>query len=255
MFFCGPDIGSRPMNDDMQIAGDALDFCESLSHLQNPSTIADSFQKIASNFGFDHFIITDIPFAAQPFERAVLMRRWPTGWFEVYAQRGFVRADPVIKLCRSTTSLFEWSEALYDPEIEPRAHEVMMRAKDFGLMRGLSLPIHGLDGLETCFSISGKQPDLTGRTRPALHLMMMYAYERIRQIVRHEHAGTNPLTPREREVLCWAANGKSASETADLMAITERTVNAHAGSAIAKLGANSRTQAVVRAMQNRFIHV
>ena len=131
----------------------------------------------------------------------------------------------------------------------------MTRALEFGLVRGLSLPIHGLDGLETCFSVSGKEPEFTGRTRPALHLMMMYTYERIRQIVQRETAAENPLTPREREVLCWAANGKSAAETGEIMTITERTVNAHASSAMAKLEACSRTQAVVRAMQRRYIHL
>jgi len=180
---------------------------------------------------------------------------WPPGWFEIYARKNFVRADPVIRFCRSTTSLFEWTEAPYDPSCEPHAREVMRRAVEFGLIRGLSLPIHGLDGLETCFSVSGKSPELTRRTRPALHLMMMYAFERLCQIVNREATDANPLTPRERDVLCWAANGKSAVETAELLAITERTVNAHAGAAISKLGANSRTQAVVRAMKHRYIRV
>lgn len=238
-----------------KLAKETLDFCEEIMTSSNPVEIANTFHCTIAHFGLDCFIIADIPGADQRFERAVLLQRWPPGWFEIYARKDFVRADPVIRFCRSTTSLFEWTEAPYDPSCELHAREVMRRAGEFGLIRGLSLPIHGLDGLETCFSVSGKSPELTRRTRPALHLMMMYAFERLCQIVNREAADANPLTPRERDVLCWAANGKSAVETAELLAITERTVNAHAGAAISKLGANSRTQAVVRAMKHRYIQV
>lgn len=243
------------MVDPESLADDALSFCEKLMSLADLVEIADMFQCAIARFGLDHFIITDIPGVDQRFEQAVLLRRWPPGWFEAYVSGGFVRIDPVIRFCRSTTTLFEWMEASYDPEREPRAREVMRCATEFGLVRGLSLPIHGLNGLETCFSVSGQNPELTRRTRPALHLMMMYAFERLCQVATHETTGVNPLTPRERDVLCWAANGKSAGETAELLAITERTVNAHAGAAIAKLGANNRTQAIVRAMKHRYIRV
>lgn len=237
------------------LANEALDLCERLMSFAEPFEIAEAFQCVIARFGLDHFIITDIPGVNQRFEQAVVLRCWPSGWFEVYAGKNFVRTDPVIRLCRSTTALFDWTEAPYDSEREPHAREVMRCACDFGLVRGLSLPIHGLDGLETCFSVSGQSPELTQRTRPALHLMMMYAFERLCQVATHEATGANPLTQRERDVLCWAANGKSAAETAELLAITERTVNAHAGAAIAKLGASNRTQAVVRAMKHRYIRV
>lgn len=237
------------------LADDALDFCDGLAVLANAVDLANAFKGAIARFGLDHFIITDIPGTEQRFEQTVLLRHWPSGWFETYAGGNFVQVDPVIRRCRATTSLFDWTEAPYSPEREPHAREVMRRAADFGLARGLSLPIHGLDGLVTCFSVSGHSPELPRRIRPALHLMMMYTFERLRQIVTPAVASANPLTPREREVLCWAANGKSAAETGELMSITERTVNAHAGAAIVKLGANSRTQAVVRAMKHRYIRV
>lgn len=214
-----------------------------------------AFQRMIGQFGLDHFIITDIPGRDEHFEQSVLLRHWPVGWFEIYAQENFIRVDPVIRLCQTTTTLFDWSDAPYDRIRDPRSHQVMCRATDFGLVRGLSLPLHGLNGMESCFSVSGQDPDLLPYARPALHLTMMYTFERINQLAFQARAVQNPLTPREQEVLCWAAIGKSAAETGELMSITERTVNAHAGAAIAKLGAHSRTQAVVRAMIHRYIRV
>jgi DNA-binding CsgD family transcriptional regulator len=66
---------------------------------------------------------------------------------------------------------------------------------------------------------------------------------------------TQPLTPREREVLTWAAQGKSAWEIGEILHITQRTVNEHVRTAARKLGATNRTQAVAIALRNRIIDV
>jgi len=62
-----------------------------------------------------------------------------------------------------------------------------------------------------------------------------------------------PLTPREREVLAWAARGKSASAISTILHIAKRTVDEHAGSACRKLGAANRVHAVAIALHDRFI--
>jgi DNA-binding CsgD family transcriptional regulator len=61
------------------------------------------------------------------------------------------------------------------------------------------------------------------------------------------------LTPREREVLTWVAQGKSAWEIGEILRITERTVNEHVRTAVRKLGATNRPQAVAIALGKRFI--
>jgi DNA-binding CsgD family transcriptional regulator len=66
-------------------------------------------------------------------------------------------------------------------------------------------------------------------------------------------ARTRLLTPRELEVLTWAARGKSAWEIAQILRITKRTVNEHAQTATRKLNAANRTQAVVIAVRDHLI--
>jgi DNA-binding CsgD family transcriptional regulator len=64
---------------------------------------------------------------------------------------------------------------------------------------------------------------------------------------------THPLTPREREVLTWVAHGKSAWEIGEILHIGKRTVDEHAQSAIHKLGAANRVQAVAIALRDHLI--
>jgi LuxR family transcriptional regulator, quorum-sensing system regulator BjaR1 len=61
------------------------------------------------------------------------------------------------------------------------------------------------------------------------------------------------LTPREREVLAWVAQGKSAWEIGKILDIAKRTVDEHVQTAVRKLGAANRTQAIALALHRRII--
>jgi two-component system nitrate/nitrite response regulator NarL len=58
---------------------------------------------------------------------------------------------------------------------------------------------------------------------------------------------TEPLTPREHEVLQLVAEGLPNKTIADRLHISEHTVKFHINALMGKLGAQSRTEAVVRA--------
>lgn len=55
------------------------------------------------------------------------------------------------------------------------------------------------------------------------------------------------LTEREVEALTWSARGKSSTDMAVLMSVSERTVNFHIDNAIRKLNVATRIQAAVKA--------
>jgi LuxR family quorum sensing-dependent transcriptional regulator len=63
------------------------------------------------------------------------------------------------------------------------------------------------------------------------------------------------LSPREIEVLMWAARGKSAAEISEILNIAKRTVDAHALSAVQKIGAVNRTHAVAIAVRDHLFEL
>jgi DNA-binding CsgD family transcriptional regulator len=68
------------------------------------------------------------------------------------------------------------------------------------------------------------------------------------------NAGTEALTPRENEVLRWLAHGKTDAEIAALLGLSPRTVQKHLEHVYTKLGVETRTAAVMRALAMRPPH-
>jgi DNA-binding NarL/FixJ family response regulator len=62
---------------------------------------------------------------------------------------------------------------------------------------------------------------------------------------------TVTLNDREVDVLTWAACGKTSAEIAKIMELTKRTVDFHIDNARTKLGAATRTEAVLKAATGR----
>ncbi|MFT3938532.1 LuxR family transcriptional regulator [Rhodopseudomonas sp. BR0G17] len=231
---------------------DALDFIEGLSRL---STLTEAFRAIETGFGafgFETIIITAIPNHYQKFSQMVMAKRWPEEWFKLYTQNNYDRADPVVRHLRQNINPFEWSEAPYHRKDDQRAAEVMDRAADFRMVRGFIVPIHGLAGYEAAISLGGSNIDLNPRSKPVLHLMAMYAFDRIRTLASPAPAAPR-LTHREREALIWAARGKSAWEIGEILSIAQRTAEEHISTAGRKLGAANKTHAVAIAIRQNLI--
>ncbi len=64
---------------------------------------------------------------------------------------------------------------------------------------------------------------------------------------------TVELNDREVEVLTWVARGKTSAEIGQIIGLTKRTIDFHIDNARAKLGAATRTEAVIKASTGRLI--
>jgi LuxR family quorum sensing-dependent transcriptional regulator len=131
----------------------------------------------------------------------------------------------------------------------------MMRARDFGLNDGFCIPIH-YDDATAAVSIAGERPYLDAETRSALHLMGVFTHSRLRALARPAVAlPARRLNEIEAEVLRWAARGKTAWETGQILKLSERTVRWHLEEAQRKLMTKNKTATVALALVNGEINL
>ena len=237
----------------VQAYKEAFDFIAGLDALPDTEAVVAGTARIMDRYGVDYFIIAGLP--ETQFERAVLVSRWPAEFLDLYVRNDFIRFDPIARRCRRSRQPFEWTTTQYDNDPDPRTAELMRRRADFGLEQGFTVPINTPHGFEACVSMTGSDLDLTARSKPLIHLVALYGYERVRQLAGVATATKPRLTRREREVLQWAARGKSAWEIGEILAIGRRTVEEHIATATRKLGAVNRPHAIALALRDKLIEL
>jgi LuxR family quorum sensing-dependent transcriptional regulator len=239
----------------MNFAREAFDFIDGLNRLPSVDGVMSATQRMFACYGFEHFSFSGVPRSSECLPGAVLAHRVPAELFELYVKRRYADVDPAMGRLRQTVEPFRWIDVPYDPEREPRAAELRALVADFGLSQGFFVPIPSPAGTYAKVWMAGPKPELSARTKPALHLMALYAFDRIRRLVGPPPRALPQLSPREREVLGWVAEGKSTWQISEVLGISERTVNEHVTHACKKLGAANRTHAVAVALRERIIEI
>jgi len=228
----------------------ALDFVDAVERLSAPGVI-QLFEAEIKACGFHAYIMAGLPSPGTSLSDLTVANGWPPEWFELYTRENFSAMDPVPKYGASTVQPFEWSEAHYDKESNPAAHLVMTRAAEFRLMEGYCIPLHYDDG-GAVISMATEQLNIDPVAKSALQLIGVYAHNRIRSLGRPTSERAL-LTAREREILRWAADGKTSWEVSVILRISERTVKFHLIQASRKLNAVNRTSAVAKALARGLI--
>jgi LuxR family quorum sensing-dependent transcriptional regulator len=168
----------------------------------------------------------------------------PPEWRALYSGENFFQRDPVVRQSGRTVLPFDWKSAPYDPETEPHMAEVMERAQDFKVHKGIVVPIPSPSGMIGGVWMAGPHFDEREVHKPFLHSLALHVFHRLEQLVGRRLHKKARLTEREREVLAWASEGKTAWEIGCILSRSQRTVEWHLLQACKKLGATNRLQAI-----------
>ena len=227
----------------------ALEFVDAVEAARTSAEALNLFTQAIRQAGFSAYVMCGLPDAQTDFSNRMIADGWPAGWSDLFHKDNLARYDPVERHCLRTVEPFTWQEAPV-AEDDTAGRSVMQRACDFGMVEGFCVPIHYGDGSGAAVSFGGERPQLDRGTRPALHLMALYAHHRVRSLLRPTPPPeSRVLSSREREVLLWAKVGKTDWEIGIILNISERTARAHMQSAARKLNAVNRTSTIVNALR------
>lgn len=170
---------------------------------------------------------------------------YPTEWMDIYLARGYREIDPV--LTSGLKGLFYWKDLF---KAVPPDQEFYSQAVSFGLAEGFSYSTATHDGF-TLFSAGGKGVKDSRRSREIIHHLAPHLQQKALSFAYDLPPGNLPkLTPREREVLLWAMEGKSNWEISVVLGIGQESVKEHVSNMLRKLNASNRAHAVAIALQH-----
>jgi len=185
-------------------------------------------------------------------EEPRLISTYPVGWTDHYLRRRYERIDPVIMQASVTIEPFEWGNDLPTSPFSKPQRELLEEAANFGIRFGFTVPIHDSRGpiAAVTFATDERRPAFRRcieQNNRVLQLMALYFHAHARRrLVLDRMVDGVMLSPREHEVLEWAAKGKSAWDIGRILGISRRTAAFHLENAKAKLGVHSICQAVAR---------
>lgn len=221
-----------------------------LANATSVEALVDLYRAAIRHFGFSHFIMTGLPTHGQRFENLVLERFWPEDWMSHYVSRDYIKRDPVAIASVVHSTPFTWKEAaIRASTMGPAGHRIMMEAAEAGLKDGVCVPIPVRNALAGCISLAGEAPLTEKDALEPVNVLSLTFAGRLQLLADHRLRPKGlTLTDREREVLTWVAEGKTAWEISQIIGISESTVNKHVAGAMRKTGSVTRTQAAIRAL-------
>ena len=229
------------------------EFVQDLSMYDNTPEIERLLGRTLDQYGFPRFAY--LSFAPRGDEDDMLaMSTYPAPWVKQYCANRYDRIDPVIARSIATTLPFEWSADRFDTELTNKQKWLLEEASAYGIRHGVTIPIH--DRLGKVASLTLAESDSRsafdariGQYRHQLHLLALYLHAQLRNVTPAPVSPLRPcLTQRERSCLQWAARGKSALDTAEIISVSRRTVVFHTENAKRKLGVATVQQAVAKGL-------
>jgi LuxR family transcriptional regulator len=220
----------------------------------------DALHEVASDLGF-----TQVLYARQVLKPQVDNEHWaplrlnvrnfPHGWENMW--REYECHDPYYHACFDGTLPFDWAKVQSNERLSNKECAAWKYLADFGLARGMTVPIHLPKGK---FAVVSGIVDKSNADWSAIYddnrdNMFHMAHIFHNTITEKGYADQvevaiqTILSPRECECLGWAALGKTSPEIAMILDRSVETVRLHIKNAMLKLDASTRTHAVAKAVQ------
>lgn len=122
-------------------------------------------------------------------------------------------------------------------------------------LHGFVIPCHSANGRSGCVVVETLKSVETykGDTLRLISAIALSAHKAYSVLKRAETRPIKQLTAREKQILTWVAHGKSNSVIADIIGISQHTVNGYLRSIYLKTNTSDRTTAVLRGLGDGLI--
>ncbi|PWW03507.1 DNA-binding CsgD family transcriptional regulator [Hoeflea marina] len=228
---------------------------EALSAAASAHEVLHRFKRVVQLMGFGGCAVYAMPpVSTARLHPHMMITSWSPETLKRIDDGKLTSSIPYLIHLQQSTLPFVWH--LDDPHLVASAEDdAALRAlcAEFGITTGVDFSVHDPLGNRYLVTIAGRRDAATTNEVGILHLMSVHAVNGLFSIMSAEMGSMPSLTNRELECLDWTAAGKTSSEIAAILDLSEYTVNHYIAEASRKLDCVSRTQSVAKAFRLRLI--
>lgn len=222
---------------------------EALLKAKSEQEIFDHVSRLAQQIGFEYCaygIQVPVP-VSRP--GVTMLNNYSPKWQADYVARNYVQVDPTVQHALKSNLPVIWSNELF-----ASVPEFWEEARRHGLHHGWAQSARDANGAVGLLTFARSAEALSSteldQHQPAMVWLAHGVHAAMSRILvpRLAPETRSSLTAREKEVLRWTAEGKTAYEVAQILAVSERTIIFHINNVVQKLGASNKTHAAVKAM-------
>ncbi|MBA1430190.1 helix-turn-helix transcriptional regulator [Pseudomonas orientalis] len=222
-----------------------------LPKLEGESEITSVFEMVVNHtyeLGFQYCSFTMSSQAKNNQTDPTQLDNHPNEWRSIYTRAHFFDLDPVVSHCKKSVLPIVWDQKTFSST--PQLWEL---AQSFGVHLGWTQAVHDFQGIFSTLTLTRGKGEVSPEELYEKAGQVLWLCHAMHAVVAKKYADKahvntpSKLTARETEVLKWSAMGKTASEIAAILCLSERTVGFHISSTFKKLGVHNKIQAVLSA--------
>lgn len=213
-----------------------------------------ALSQAASKLGFVSYNLSCGKKTTVEFMTAPDLTSWTQSDLIYYDRENWGDRDPLLNYAGNGKTPLEWHKHDWLQAGYGEYHEYLASS---GIDGGITIPLSnsaGRYGALTLLALPGQMhPDRLAAASIIAHTTQarLAALGTLNALGKSAAQKYRDLTPRQREILHWAAMGKTNSEIGTIMGMTRRGIDYHMGEIRQKLGVATRMQAIfVHAQSN-----
>ncbi|MGJ8571232.1 MAG: response regulator transcription factor [Hoeflea sp.] len=228
---------------------------QSMDSIRSEIELVIFLKRLSRHFDFAGFMLVNIPVVTdESLIARIELSDLPDGIVEAYDELGLLKNSQIFQMLRRSTVPVTL-DTLTPNELRPsdEAEAATRFFEKYNITIAAFFPVHGAGGARAAFGFLGDRNQLSHAELGELGVFTAHAYNIYSNLKDGPPDYEAVLTVRELEALHWVANGKTSSEIASILSLSEHTVNTYINNAIRKLDCVNRTQLVAKALRLHLI--
>ena len=209
-------------------------------------------RQLSEHYAYRAFVVAHLPdLGVTELASTTIITNGPPELLTLFDRGKFMGSSPVIRRIRASVLPFQYH--FKEVAKERGSDDVMQLFDRFGMDGGVVFPVYDADGQKGWVGFAGSAVNLTLQQLMQLSYLCLHVYQKLADLKLRDVKTTEPLADRELACLTWTAAGKTSAEIAEILELSEHTVNHYLNRATKKLDAVNRTQAVAKAIRRNLI--